>query len=209
MKSLRYFVCLMCIFLTFNFTSFSQNKKEIIKSLSFKDKVWVMKNYSSVKKAFNISKNVLSVMDSLNKQNFLGGNTEGGKFDAFRHIYWTYSLTKEIGEEKARRVGEIYENYNKYMFFEKHVYGYDSISMVMDLFNNEIGINLIKIEIDDSLIFNEITNIILSGRAKIVKKNDLQQSLDENDNVIPEEEWKKKWINNRKLVNSNFKLNND
>ena len=48
----------------------------------------------------------------------------------------------------------------------------------------EAGINLIKIEIDDSLIFNEITNIILSGGAKIVKKNTLEQSLDENDNVI-------------------------
>ena len=204
MKSLRYFICLMCVFLLFNFTSFSQNRKEIIKSLSFKDKVWVMKNYSSIKKAYKISLDVINTMDSLNKQNFLGGNTEGGKFDAFRHIYWTYSLTREIGEEKTRRVGEIYENYNKYIFLTKHYCGYDSVSMAMDLFNNEIGINLGKNKIDDSLIFNKITDLILSGNAKIVKKNTLHQSLDDNDNVIPEEEWKKNWINNRKLVNSNY-----
>lgn len=205
MRALRYFICFMCVFFIFNFNSFSQNRKEIIKSLSLKDKIWVMKNYSSIKKAYKISLDVLKTMDSLNKQNFLGGNTEGGKFDAFRHIYWTYSLTKEIGEEKTRRVGEIYENYNRYIFNNSDYSGYDSVSMTMDLFNNDIGIELGKNKITDSLIFNEITNIIFSGKAKIVKKNTLEQSLDENDNVIPEEEWKKKWINNRKLVNSNYK----
>ena len=164
-----------------------------------------MKNYSSIKKAYKISLDVLKTMDSLNRENFLGGNTEGGKFDAFRHIYWTYSLTREIGDEKTRRVGEIYENYNRYIFNNIAYSGYDSVSMTMDLFNNDIGIELGKNKITDSLIFNEITNIIFSGKAKIVKKNTLEQSLDENDNVIPEEEWKKKWINNRKLVNSNYK----
>ncbi len=205
MRVLRYFICSMCVFFIFNFNSFSQNRKEIIKSLSLKDKIWVMKNYSSIKKAYKISLCVLKTMDSLNRENFLGGNTEGGKFDAFRHIYWTYSLTKEIGEEKTRRVGEIYENYNRYIFNNSDYSGYDSVSMAMDLFNNEIGIELEKSKIADSLIFNEITNIIFSGKAKIVKKNTLEQSLDENNNVIPEEEWKKKWINNRKLVNSNYK----
>lgn len=205
MRALRYFICSMYVFFVFNFNSFSQNRKEIIKSLSLKDKIWVMKNYSSIKKAYKISLDVLKTMDSLNRENFLGGNTEGGKFDAFRHIYWTYSLTKGIGEEKTRRVGEIYENYNRYIFNNSDYSGYDSVSMAMDLFNNDIGIELGKNKITDSLIFNEITNIIFSGKAKIVKKNTLEQSLDENDNVIPEEEWKKKWINNRKLVNSNYK----
>lgn len=205
MRALRYFICSMYVFFVFNFNSFSQNRKEIIKSLSLKDKIWVMKNYSSIKKAYKISLDVLKTMDSLNRENFLGGNTEGGKFDAFRHIYWTYSLTKGIGEEKTRRVGEIYENYNRYIFNNNNYSDYDSVSMAMDLFNNEIGIELEKSKIADSLIFNEITNIIFSGKAKIVKKNTLEQSLDENDNVIPEEEWKKKWINNRKLVNSNYK----
>ena len=205
MRALRYFICSMCVFFFFIFNSFSQNRKEIIKSLSLKDKIWVMKNYSSMKKAYKISLGVLKTMDSLNRENFLGGNTEGGKFDAFRHIYWTYSLTKEIGEEKTRRVGEIYENYNRYIFNNSDYSGYDSVSMAMDLFNNEIGIELEKSKIADSLIFNEITNIIFLGKAKIVKKNTLEQSLDENDNVIPEEKKKKKWINNRKLVNSNYK----
>ncbi len=206
MKALRYSFLFIAFILCFNFNTFSQNREDILKSMSLKDKIWAAKNYSSIKKAEKISLKVLSVMDSLDRINFLGGNKEGGVFDAFRHIYWMYSLSKEIGEKKAERIGIIYENYNKYLFYEKGVNGYDSVGMVMDLFNNDLGINLSKEEISDSLVFNKITNIILQGKAKIVKKNTLQQSLDENDNVILDEEWKKSWINNRRLVNSDYNL---
>lgn len=204
MKFLRYIIFFIIIFNGLNFTSFAQNTKEIVNSMSVKDKLWAVKNYSSLKKAKKISLNVLCVMDSLNKENFLGGNKEGGVFDAFRHIYWMYCLSTEIGEEKARRVGEIYEKYNKYLFEKKNVLGYDSVGMVMDLFNNELGISLYKKQISDSLIFNEIVNVIHLGKAKIVKKNTLQESLDINNNIIPEKIWKKYWVNDRILVNSNY-----
>ncbi len=204
MKFLRYVIFFTIVFNGLNFTSFAQSKKEIINSMSVKDKFWAIKNYSSLKKAYEISLNVLNVMDSLNKENFLGGNKEGGVFDAFRHIYWMYSISTEIGEKKARRVGEIYEKYNKYLFETKNILGYDSVGMTMDLFNNELGIYLFKEQISDSLIFNEIVNIIHSGKAKIVKKNILQESLDINDNPIPEKIWKKYWVNDRILVNSDY-----
>ncbi len=205
MKFLKYSLLSIVAFCVLKANSFAQNTNEIIQSMSLVDKIWVLKNYSSVKKAKEISLNVISVMDSLNKENFLGGNKEGDTFDAFRHIYWMYCLSKEIGAEKARRVGEIYEKYNEYLFKEKGVLGYDSVGMAMDLFNNELGINLFLEKNSDSLIFNNIMDIILSGKAKIVKKNTLQESLDENDNPIPNEIWQKYWVNNRLLVNSDYK----
>lgn len=204
MKFLRYIIFFIIVFNGLNFVSFAQNTKEIINSMSVKDKLWAVKNYSSLKKAQKISLNVLIVMDSLNKENFLGGNKEGGVFDAFRHIYWMYSLSIEIGEKKARRVGEIYEKYNKYLFEKKSVLGYDSVGMAMDLFNNELGIYLFNEQIADSLIFNKIVDIIHLGKAKVVKKNTLQESLDKNNNPIPEEIWRKYWVNDRILVNSNY-----
>lgn len=204
MKFLRYIIFFIIVFNGLNFVSFAQNTKEIINSMSVKDKLWAVKNYSSLKKAQKISLNVLIVMDSLNKENFLGGNKEGGVFDAFRHIYWMYSLSIEIGEKKARRVGEIYEKYNKYLFEKKSVLGYDSVGMAMDLFNNELGIYLSNEQIADSLIFNKIVDIIHLGKAKVVKKNTLQESLDKNNNPIPEEIWRKYWVNDRILVNSNY-----
>lgn len=204
MKILRYIIFFIIVFNGLNFVSFAQNTKEIINSMSVKDKFWAVKNYSSLKKAQKISFGVLSVMDSLNKENFLGGNKEGGVFDAFRHIYWMYSLSIEIGEKKARRVGEIYEKYNRYLFEKKGVLGYDSVGMSMDLFNNELGINLSNEQIADSLIFNKIVDIIHLGKAKVVKKNTLQESLDKNNNPIPEDIWRKYWVNDRILVNSNY-----
>jgi hypothetical protein len=198
-------ILILIFFLSLTSYSFSQNYKKIIKSLSFEDKVWVMKNYSSVKKAQKISQNVINVMDSLNKEKFLGGNSEGGRFDAFRHVFWMYSLSKELGKEKARRIGKIYEKYNEYVFKTQTMSGYDKAGEDMDLFNNEVGINLSKENIVDSLVFSRIEELILNGEAKIIKKNDKKESLDKNNNIIEDSVWKKSWQNDRVLINSNNK----
>jgi hypothetical protein len=198
-------ILILIFFLSLTSYSFSQNYKKIIKSLSFEDKVWVMKNYSSVKKAQKISQNVINTMDSLNKEKFLGGNSEGGRFDAFRHVFWMYSLSKELGKEKARRIGKIYEKYNEYVFKTQTMSGYDKAGEDMDLFNNEVGINLSKENIVDSLVFSRIEELILNGEVKIIKKNDKQESLDKDNNIIKDSVWKKSWQNDRVLINSNNK----
>jgi hypothetical protein len=198
-------ILILIFFLSLTSYSFSQNYKKIIKSLSFEDKVWVMKNYSSVKKAQKISQNIINIMDSLNKEKFLGGNSEGGCFDAFRHVFWMYSLSKELGKEKARRIGKIYEKYNEYVFKTQTMSGYDKAGEDMDLFNNEVGINLSKENIVDSLVFSRIEELILNGEVKIIKKNDKQESLDKDNNIIKDSVWKKSWQNDRVLINSNNK----
>ncbi|MCF0210874.1 MAG: hypothetical protein HUK18_06160 [Bacteroidales bacterium] len=169
-----------------------------------KDKIWCLNNLSSVLIAKEISEEVMFTMDSLNQISYLGGNSEGGVFDAFRHIYWMYSLSNEIGPKKAKRIGEIYENYGEYMFNNSYMSGYDSVGRVMDLFNNDIGISLSKEKIPYSLIFNEIENILRDGSAKVVKKNDLGESLDIDGNVIQDTIWKQTWQNNRILINSSL-----
>lgn len=193
------------LFFIFLFSSIflsAQNFKAIYKSMSSKDKFWAVGHYNSVMTAINISKDVMKTMDSLDNEKFLGGNSEGGKFDAFRHIYWMYSLSSEIGEENARRIGEIYENYNYYVFTQRPLSGYDSVGMAMDLFNNDLGIGLSKTIEDKSFVFKEIENIIIQGKAKVIKKNQNSESLDINGDIIPKEEWKSSWVNRRVLVNS-------
>ena len=182
----------------------SQNFEKIYESMKTKDKIWCLNNLSSVLIAKEISEEVMFTMDSLNQISYLGGNSEGGVFDAFRHIYWMYSLSNEIGPKKAKRIGEIYENYGEYMFNNSYMSGYDSVGRVMDLFNNDIGISLSKEKIPYSLIFNEIDNILRDGRAKVVKKNDLGESLDIDGNVIQDTIWKQTWQNNRILINSSL-----
>ena len=109
----------------------------LFKSLSLKDKVWCLKNFHSIKKSLEISNTVLITMDSLSKndKDFYNKNIESGKFDAFRHVLWLYKLSQNIGIEKARRVGQIYENYNQYVFKVNPDSGYDLASKNMDLYN--------------------------------------------------------------------------
>ena len=102
-----------CIFVI---TLHAQDFEKIYRSMSFKDKMWCIQNYDCVLAAVDISNDVMQTMDSLNKVKFLGGNSEGGKFDALRHIFWMYSLSNEIGEECSRRIGQIYENYGYYIY---------------------------------------------------------------------------------------------
>jgi hypothetical protein len=48
--------------------------------------------------------------------------------------------------------------------------------------------------------------LISKGYAKIIAKDKNQNSLDKNNKIIPEEQWKKEWKNNRYLINSNVVL---
>ena len=74
--------------------------------------------------------------------------------------------------------------------------------MQMDLFNNELGI-LLNLDVKEKqLIIKAIEEIITSGQAKVIKKNQNGESLDVNGKIIPESEWKKSWNNKRVLVNS-------
>lgn len=195
-------ILLFCIFIIFLLPIKAQKFEDIFRSLSVKDRIWVARNYSSVIEAKRISLEVIATMDSLNIKNFLGGNSEGGLFDAFRHIYWMYCLANELGSSRAERLGEIYENYDKWLFDVKKQKDYDQAGMDMDLFNNHLGILLSDSLIADSLVFNEIQNILNSGKAKVIKKNQNAESLDINGYIIPDSLWKNQWYNDRVLINS-------
>ena len=196
---------LFIVFLIWCGQSMAQNRKMIIRSMSCKNKVWAIRNVSSLKKALVISKEVLNTMDSLYRENLFKTNSEGSRLDAFRHIYWMYSLASEIGIEKSRRIGLIYEDYNQYVFSVRSCSGYDLAGRLMDEYNNELGLYLFsKIGVrEKEKVFEEIMNLISRGCARIVAKDKLQRSLDVNNNVIPESEWKSQWNNNRCLIKSN------
>lgn len=193
------------LLLTFN-VSLSQDKKLLYSSLSLKDKLWVLTNFNSVKRAFDISKSVLITIDSLSKNDlsFYNKNIESGKCDAFRHLLWMYNLSSNIGVEKARRIGNIYENYNAYVYKVNPYSGYDKASMDMDLYNNEVGIYLfLKFGKDNNLITTYIKEAIENGYVKIIFKDKDFNNLDESNKIIETQNWKGKWENQRCLINSN------
>lgn len=199
---------LLFLFLVSFLSLSAQDQKMLFKSIKFQDKIWVTANINNIKKALIVSNHVLVKMDSLYKTGNFETNVEGSKYDAFRHVFWMYSLSSEIGKTKSRKIGVIYEDYNEYVFLTKPLSGYDFAGRTMDEYNNEVGLYLFskigKQETEE--VFENIKDLISKGYAKIIAKDKNQNSLDKNNKIIPEEQWKKEWKNNRYLINSNVVL---
>lgn len=192
------------LFIGFFTNSFSQNFNRIFWSLDFKDKIWIISKPNSAIKVKKISKQVSNF--SNNKNNGIGiyPNDEGN-IDAFRHIYLMYKLSSNIGVEKARRYGNIYEAYNKKIFNKKENSEYDRAGEWMDKFNNEIGIYVfLKIgKTSDEKAIQEIGYQIKEGNARKIKMDTKSNSLSIDNKIINKEIWIKNWVNKRVLIESN------
>jgi hypothetical protein len=199
---------LLFLFLVSFLSLSAQDQKMLFKSIKFQDKIWVTANINNIKKALIVSNHVLVKMDSLYKTGNFETNVEGSKYDAFRHVFWMYSLSSEIGKTKSRKIGVIYEDYNEYVFLTKPLSGYDFAGRTMDEYNNEVGLSLFdKIgKQEKEIVIENIKDLISKGYVKIIAKDKNQNSLDKEGNVIKEEEWKSNWKNNRYLINSNVNL---
>jgi hypothetical protein len=115
------------------------------KVLSAHEKIWVIFHPFVVKKSLIISDMVKLTTQDVLKENLLKGNGNSGQVDAFRHVFWMANLTKSIGWRKAKRLGIAHERGN-YKDYKKHRNEDgivpDKISSEMDLFNNNIGIEI-------------------------------------------------------------------
>ncbi len=65
----------------------------------------------------------------IRKGRFPKAGIGGGAADAFRHIYWSYRMTEDVGPDAAKRFGDAHEI---------TVRGPDG-DRLMDLFNNNLG----------------------------------------------------------------------
>jgi len=175
-------------------------------TLSCAEKSWVVFHPFVAKKALQISMEARKTTAEVKQQKLLKGEGNGDQVDAFRHAYWMALLTFEIGERRARKLGKAHEKGNHQQFKKgKTEDGVlpDKISSEMDLFNNELGIEIAKTITTEKLI-ELIINKVKSGYAKIIKQDQEHQFLDNQDKIIPTEELQGKWENRKVLVNSDY-----
>ncbi len=182
-------------------------------SVSRYERCWAVKHVFVANKAWKITKYVRLVTDSVSKSNVLDGDIDGGQVDAFRHAFWMAMLIQNMYWKKAFRLGIAHEKGN-FLDFKKHLKEEgkfpDKISTDMDLYNNNIGIE-IGLEIvkkSPSISADSIKQIVISyilkGKMKIIKKNKNGEFLDANNNVISRESLVGKWENDKVLVISNY-----
>ena len=176
------------------------------KKLSSSEKCWVIFHPFVAKKAFFISETARVQTKQVIKENILKGTGNGGQVDAFRHAFWMAHLTQNIGWRRSRRLGVAhekgnYKDYKKNRFEEGGVP--DKISSEMDLFNNDVGIQIGKITSKENIKI-KVVEAILLGECKIIKKDEEGSYLDINGIILSEESIKGTWENEKCLVWSNF-----
>ena len=178
------------------------------------EKCWAIKHLFIANKAWKITKYVRLVTDSIAKSGKLDGDADGGQVDAFRHAFWMAMLSQNMRSKKALRLGIAHEK-DDYLSYKKRRKEEgslpDKISSDMDLFNNNIGIEIgIEIKNNKKTISTDslkqiVIKYILNGKMKVIKKNKKGEFLDADNNVINKETLIGKWENNKVLVNSNYK----
>lgn len=185
--------------------SIAQNDKIAHKEVSCPEKWWAVQHLFVLKKAKKITIETKKMVEQLKKDTILKGTGNGDQMDAFRHAYWMARLTQEIGQKRARRLGNAHEKGN-YKAFKKGNYEDgavpDKISSEMDFFNNDVGIDIGKNTLVEATK-NAVINAVLNGKCKIIRMNAQGDFLTCEGELIPKETLTRKWENNKCLVNSN------
>ncbi len=144
--------------------------------LSGPEKCWVFQHLFTAGKAYKMVKEARLCTDEILKDSLLDQFPNGGQADAFRHTYWMARTTQKIGDKKALSLGKAHEKGN-YKDFKKgrmeDGFRTDSVSCVMDLLNNNSGIQTGNMMKDSSAFFvlNYIIDLVKSGKLVILKRN--------------------------------------
>jgi hypothetical protein len=173
--------------------------------------IWAITHPFIACKAKKISNEAVQISSQL-KDERIDNDKNGGQADAFRHAIWMAMLCKKIHWKKALSLGKAHEKSNYIDYKRKNKEEGivpDKASVEMDLYNNKAGVligrELKKKPLEETQ--EAIILAILNGQFKIIKKDNLGNSLDSDGNIIHDDEWLGKWENKRVLVPSSFKKN--
>ena len=117
-------------------------------------------------------------------------------------------LGQEFRAGKARSLGRAYErsNYQQWKRGQLEDGGVqDSCSSKMDLLNNEVGIRIGRAnrEMGNAELAGMVMDSVAASAFWVISKDSDGRSLDAQGNVLPDSEWKGKWVNRRILQRSN------
>ncbi|MDO6800939.1 hypothetical protein Q4595_00625 [Wenyingzhuangia sp. 1_MG-2023] len=206
-KFLTLFLTLFFLALFFISKGVAQSPKKAFKSLSSHEKYWVYFHPFTAKKAYQVSKDVEKVVDSIAKTKTLGPLKVGNQIDAFKHAFWMWSLAEKIGWRAASSLGEAHEKGN-YDFYLQHINEDgelpDKASSDMDAHNNSVGIALYKKykkqKTSKSEKIEKVIAAVLQGKTKMILQNKSGNYLDKKGNIIPKKDYYGIWSNARILT---------
>lgn len=168
-----------------------------IKDLARYEKRWAAVHPFAAFKIKRMYQIYYPVYQSVKKQCLLDSFKNGGKLDAFRHAFFMAAFAQKIKPNKLKKLGLAHEkgNYSHFLKNKKDQGEIpDSISSIMDLHNNKLGIIIGKN--NKHLPENDLKELVISelnnGKGLYVKRNKNGQYVNCNDEVIiigPEKKW--------------------
>jgi len=176
-------------------------------SLSKYEKRWAFFHPFAVLKIKKYQKEMYAVYEEVKKSQVLDSYSNGGKLDAFRHVFAMAYFSRSVKAKKLRKLGKLHEKGN-YLQFLKGVEEDgelpDSLSCEMDLRNNELGLALgkefKKVAVEE--LRQKVIEKINSGAAFIIKRGKEGKYVNCEGNIIPPEKIKGTWAIPKCLVGS-------
>ena len=148
-----------------------------------------------------------AVYEEVKKNNLLDQYASGGKLDAFRHAFAMAYFNRFVSRNKLLKLGIAHEKGN-YLDFKRGGFEDgelpDSVSSVMDLKNNAMGLliggALKKVSVEE--LKQKVIEQINAGGLWIIKRNTEGRYMDCKGSVIAPEKIKGTWNNSKCLVGS-------
>ncbi len=172
------------------------------------EKHWGFFHPFAALKVKKIYKQCLPYYNELKKTNALDVFENGGKLDAFRHAFFMAAFTQKIKVKKIRKLGIAHEKGN-YKHFLNGINEQgelpDSLSSVMDLQNNELGLQVgsenKKKDLRD--LRDLVTEEIKKGSAVYFKRNLNAKYQTCSGEIIELENYRSKWFIPKCLMKTN------
>ena len=176
--------------------------------ISAPEKVWALFHPFAACKIYKAALTAREEVKNILRDSILDNRNNGGMMDAFRHSYWMALSAQKVRWKKALRFGEVHERGN-YRMFKKYQFEEgelpDSVSRVMDIYNNTIGAlagRYNKKASKDSLK-QIIINKILQGEMILVAIDCKGNYVDCNKQPIDMKNFEHQWSIPKCLLNSN------
>lgn len=129
------------LLLLFSIKTFSQTK------VSRYEYAWAFAHPFAACKVKKIHKKLKPYYNENELKLSLDSFSQGGKLDAYRHVFYMAAFAQKIKAKKVIKLGKAHEKTNYRQFKKgkgKNVVLPDSLSGLMDLWNNEIGVTLAR-----------------------------------------------------------------
>lgn len=200
-----YIKTIVCVFSMIFFQTFVFSQKRISKY----EVLWAFKYPISACKIKKQWPMVMRHYELVKQSKVLDTLENGGKMDAFRHVYVMAYLINYVKEEKLRKLGIAHEKGNYHQFI-KHQLEFserpDSLACIMDLRNNEVGFDLKKALTcfkPDSLA-NIVIKQIHLGKAWYLKRNEQKNYVSCENETINLSLYTNNWFIPKCLIPTNL-----